>query len=148
MTGRRRVALWAASTALGLALLALGVFFVVGGLDRADKTASVVGAFVGVGGLAVSVYGVVQTRRAPTQSNGQTVRDSTVGGGSLQVRDVRGNLRIGAPPESRVQPSKRRRSPHRGTPPPVSGGQSVTNSHVEGPVRQVDGVGGDADIDQ
>jgi hypothetical protein len=65
---------WVTSLATGLVLLALGVFFVVAGLDRADKMASVVGAFVGVGGLAVSVFGMIQGRRPPAEkTSGITV---------------------------------------------------------------------------
>jgi Co/Zn/Cd efflux system component len=70
VTGWQRVAVWAASIIGGLALIGLRVFFVVNGLDRASKLASVIGVFVGLLGLVVSVYGVALARRGPTQTDG------------------------------------------------------------------------------
>ena len=46
-----------------LALAGLGVVFGVAGLDKADKLASVIGAFVAVVGLMAALYGLVKDRR-------------------------------------------------------------------------------------
>ncbi|MEV8635095.1 hypothetical protein AB0395_25905 [Streptosporangium sp. NPDC051023] len=43
---------------VGVVAGALGVAFVMVGLEQADRLASVLGAFVGLAGLAVSVYGL------------------------------------------------------------------------------------------
>jgi hypothetical protein len=50
--------------ASGLLLAAVGVVFVLVGLDKADKIASSAGFFVGLAGLGVSVYGVILARGA------------------------------------------------------------------------------------
>ncbi|MET8042220.1 hypothetical protein ABZU25_15340 [Micromonospora sp. NPDC005215] len=131
----------------GLILLAVGVWGALTHLDAADKVASVVGGVGAVFGLALSVYGVALARRSPA-SGGQSVTGSTVGGGLVQARGVRGNLRIGpagAPPPGpeeappRAQPASTA---------PRAGGQSVAGSQVAGSVQQVQDVGGDADLDR
>jgi hypothetical protein len=146
VTGWRRIAAWAGSILGGLAVAGLGVFFVLTGLDRADKLASVIGVFVGLIGLTISVYGVVLARRGATASGRQTVAGSSIGGGVAQVRGVRGNVRIGPGSTMGAVPRGARRSPS--APGTAPAGQSVVDSAAAGPVRQVDDVGGDLDIDQ
>lgn len=46
-----------------LTAIGLGVYFIGFGLDEADKLASVIGAFIGLAGLATAVYGTVRDRR-------------------------------------------------------------------------------------
>ncbi|MDQ3405414.1 MAG: hypothetical protein M3548_18820 [Actinomycetota bacterium] len=136
--------LWMFALAGGLALVGAGVVvFVVVGLDRADKLASVTGVFVGLAGLAVAVYGVMLARRGSAAA-GQVVGSSTVGGGVTQVRGVKGAVRIGpvtpsAPSAPNLPSSAPSASP---------GDQSVTGTRTSGPVRQVDDVGGDVDINR
>lgn len=143
MTQGRRVG---ACLASGLVLITGGVWGAVADLDAADKVASVVGGLCAVMGLALSAYGVVLARRGSGLS-GQSVTGSTVGGGVTQVRGVQGNLRIG--PAGAVPPGPVVPPPAPFTPSVVQpGGQSVTGSQVAGPVHQVEGVGGDADIDR
>ena len=161
VTGWKRLlarGLWIAG---GVALVGLGVFFAFTGLEPAGQWSGVIGAFVGLIGLGVSVYGVVLARRgsAAGQSGGQAVVGSTVGGEVLQLRGVRGNLRVGPPttarapaaPPGSAPPAPEPQPP--GSAPPGSapagpGGQSVTDTHAAGPVRQFGDVGGDADIDR
>jgi hypothetical protein len=64
MLNRRQALSWAAALASGVLLLALAALFMRTGLDNADKLASVVGALVGVAGLAGSLYGLVLARRS------------------------------------------------------------------------------------
>jgi hypothetical protein len=147
MTGWKPVLAWAVATIGGLALVGLGTYFVATGLDRADKLASVIGAFVGMIGLAVAMYGVVLARRGQIQPDGQTVAGSTVGGEVLQVRRVHGGLRVGSRAAAPLSaPVVSARSASRPTTTP--GGQSVIGTQTSGPVRQVDDVGGDAVIDR
>jgi len=54
-----------------LALLGLGVLFVVIGLDRSDKYASIIGAFVGLAGLGIAVRGTAQARNKATETESQ-----------------------------------------------------------------------------
>lgn len=140
---------WTSAAVGGAALLALGVYFVVLGLDRADKLASVVGAFAALIGLVVSVYAVAVTRRGPARPSGQVVAGSTVAGGVVQVRGVRGSVRIGRSADLSLTASGH---PPTGSPPTSAGsgaeGQSVVDTAMSGPARQVDDVGGDVDIER
>ncbi|MFY1621569.1 hypothetical protein ACN268_00365 [Micromonospora sp. WMMD735] len=141
---------WAVVIAVGVVVAALGVFLAVQTLDRADKFASVFGLFVAVAGLGLSAYGVFGARRA---AGGQSVADSVVGGGVTQVRGVRGSVRFGPSAPDVGSPSIPA-TPQPSAPGaaadgvPAGDGQSVTRSWTAGPVRQVDDVDGDVDIDR
>ncbi|WP_327009724.1 hypothetical protein OHA72_22340 [Dactylosporangium sp. NBC_01737] len=132
-------------------LIGVGVLLGMTRLDDADKWGSVIGGIVALVGLPMTAYGLVLARRQRTSAGGQSVTDSAIGGGVAQVRGVRGNVRIGgsAAPGAGApgQPSAARRRPSSASP---SGpdGQSVAGSWTAGPVRQIDDVGGDADIDR
>lgn len=65
---RRRLVLWLLVTLVGGALLLLGLLFAQLGWDRADKLASILGAFVGIVGLTKTVYDGLLPRRAPGAS--------------------------------------------------------------------------------
>jgi hypothetical protein len=138
---------WVAAFAGGVLVAGLGFFLTAQGLDKADKLASVLGLFVGLIGLGLAVFGGAGARR---QVGGQSVTDSTIGGSVTQVRGVRGNLRVGpsAPAGSPVAPPLSAPT----AAPPAGGdlgeGQAVTRSSTAGPVRQIDDVGGDAELDQ
>ncbi|MEU0920580.1 hypothetical protein ACFYM7_01275 [Streptomyces cyaneofuscatus] len=56
MTRRARIIVWGASVLCVLVAAGLGALAVAGGLDRADKAASIVGAVIGLAGLVVSLY--------------------------------------------------------------------------------------------
>ncbi|SCL31684.1 hypothetical protein GA0074692_3158 [Micromonospora pallida] len=139
--------MWVALLVVGVALIGLGVFLGVTRLDDADKWGSVIAAMVAVLGLPMTAYGVVLARRQGSAAGGQSVAGSVVRGGVMQVRRVRGNVRIG-PAASRA-PAAAGGSPTSGTTGPGGpGGQSVTGSWMAGGVRQVDDVGGDVDVDR
>ncbi|MGP4095126.1 hypothetical protein [Nonomuraea sp. KM90] len=59
-----RVAKWTGGALFAVAAVGMGAYFLHVGLAKADQTASVVGAFVGVAGLALALYGTLTTRRA------------------------------------------------------------------------------------
>jgi hypothetical protein len=164
---RGRLLAWAGGAVAVAAAVGLGVYFAVAGLGKADQLGSVVGIFTGLAGLVVSVYGVVQGRRegpssCPAAAKGQSVAGSTVTGGITQVRGVTGSVRIGGPPSSSAAPPAAAPSvpsPAPGLAPPGApepvfeapgrgDGQSVTDSQVGGDVTQVDGAGGDVDVDR
>ncbi|MFE3206331.1 hypothetical protein [Embleya sp. NPDC059237] len=135
---------WIGGVVAGTALVGLAVYLAVVGLDEADKWASVLGLFVALAGLAVSVAGA---RRERPASNGQSVTDSAINGGVTQVSGTGGNVRITRRSARPVVPSPV--AP--GTPPPAGGagdGQRVHGSIVSGPVDQVQGTGGDVDIEE
>jgi hypothetical protein len=88
----------AGAGAAAAALTSLAVVLARSGLDTADKLASVLGLFVGVAGLALTVASIVRRqgsgRRSGTEParQGQTVSDSLIGGDNIQIgsaRDVR-----------------------------------------------------------
>ncbi|MEV4343279.1 hypothetical protein AB0J83_02190 [Actinoplanes sp. NPDC049596] len=134
---------WVPAVAGGVLVVGLGVFLAVQGLDRADKVASVLGLFVGLAGLGLTVTGAFGARRG---SGGQSVTDSAIGGDVAQVRGVSGSVRIGPAPAAEAPPP-----PSASSPPAGHGSgdaQSVTRSSAKGPVRQVGDVGGDVEIDR
>ena len=146
MARQWQITMWIAG---GLVLVGLGVWGAVANLDAADKIASVASAIVGMAGLGVSGYGIVLARRGPA-TGGQSVTGSTVCGQVTQVRNVRGSVRIG-PAASGPKQSQLPYPQPAGSAGPTgsdSGGQSVTGSQVAGPLDQVDGVGGDVDVDR
>jgi drug/metabolite transporter (DMT)-like permease len=95
----RRITGWLTVLVVGVGLVGLGVYFGRIGLDRADKTASVIGAFSGFAGLALAAYGIVLARRDPptppsqgTDGAGHSVSNSLIGRDNIQIgnagRDV------------------------------------------------------------
>ncbi|QDY09440.1 hypothetical protein FJK98_21715 [Micromonospora sp. HM134] len=145
MTLGSRLRAWAVALAVGVLVAGLGTFLAIQGLDKADKWGSVLGLFVGLAGLGLAAAGAIGARR---QAGGQLVTGSTIGGGVTQVRGVGGNVRIGPAPAQPVVPAPPGSSPSSVPFPSPSGGQVVEGSSTAGPVRQVDGVGGDVELDQ
>jgi hypothetical protein len=147
VTRWQRVVVWTGAVILGVAVAALGAYFTVIGLDKADKLGSAVGAVVGLAGLGVTGYGIALTVRSSRRdrATSQVVASSTIRGGVTQVRGVTGGVRIGPKPMAAPRPILSAPST---SPPAESGGQSVMGSHLGGPVRQVDDVDGDVDVDR
>ncbi|MFE3205843.1 hypothetical protein [Embleya sp. NPDC059237] len=137
---------WVGGMVAGAALVGLAVYLAVVGLDEADKWASVLGLFVALAGLVVSMAGVRRERSSP---GGQSVEGSVTSAGIAQVSDTGGSVRItrrgpgvaGPPPGAPGVP------PVGGTP-PAGDGQRVRDSAVGGPVDQVRNTGGDVEIDE
>jgi hypothetical protein len=131
----------------GLVLAGLGAYLFKIGLDRADKFASAAGLFVVLVGLAVDVYGVFLSRRKGESSSAQVITGSTVGNDVFQVKDAKKAVRIklgGSEPIPRKPaPEGSRRS----SPPPL-GEQVIADSSVGGSTSQIEGVGGDVEIDR
>ncbi|MEV6801400.1 hypothetical protein AB0M91_24110 [Micromonospora rifamycinica] len=145
MTLGSRLRGWAVAFAVGVLAAGLGTFLAIQGLDKADKWGSVLGLFVGLAGLGLAVAGAIGARR---QAGGQSVTGSTIGGGVTQIRGVGGSVRIGPAPAPPVVPTPPESSPPQVPSPSQGDGQAVTGSSTAGPVRQVDGVGGDVELDQ
>jgi hypothetical protein len=116
-----RLMTWGGITATVLACIGLGIYFGLAGLSEATDLAGIIGMFVAVAGLGVSVWGVIAARGAQPPG-GQVVSGSRIGGGVTQIRTVAGNAQ-------------------------GQGGQSVTDSEVTGPVNQREDIGGDLDRD-
>jgi hypothetical protein len=79
----------------------------------------------------------------------QSVADAVAGGGVTQVRGVDGSVRLGTPSVGPPpMPSSVTVLPPSSSVEGGDDGQSVTRLWTAGPVRQVDDVGGDVDIDR
>ncbi|WP_156756604.1 hypothetical protein [Actinokineospora pegani] len=76
----RRIVLWVGCVLL---LGGLGVFFVLLGLERADRAASVTSAFVGIVGLGVAIAAYVANRRAPAQPRRDGGTTNSISGGEF-----------------------------------------------------------------
>lgn len=55
---------WAGGVLTAGAVVGLGVYFAVVGLDRADKLATLIGVFVAIAGLALTIYQTLTDRRS------------------------------------------------------------------------------------
>lgn len=96
----RRVLGWCGLGVAVTAAVALAVVFVIVGLHEADRLASVVGAFIGLAGLVVAVFGLATSGRS---SPGTGVSPGgvhnhvggAVSGTTVQARDIRGNITFG-----------------------------------------------------
>ncbi|QPP06502.1 hypothetical protein G4Z16_08915 [Streptomyces bathyalis] len=88
MTRRARLFAWAGALLFLGALTGLGLLFAHRGLEAADQLSSVLGTFVGVTGLALSVYGTVSARR-DRQSSTPPMPSARAGKVSNTVVDTR-----------------------------------------------------------
>lgn len=113
-------------------------WFVEVGLDDANKLAGVGSFVLAALALGVTVWGIVASRQPGTLR--QSVTDSTIGGGVLQVQKVRGRVVVrrglGNPlsPPTSSGPVPTPTDSHTTTP---YGGQSVSHNRVAGPVDQI-----------
>ncbi|MEH0828306.1 MULTISPECIES: hypothetical protein [unclassified Micromonospora] len=146
MTRLPKVAPWASILAVGLVVVVLGIYFALRDLDRADKWSSVVGGIVALLGLGLSGYGLLRGRRDGPPS-GQVIESTTVGGDAAQIRNVRGDLRIG-PATARTISAAPSESIATARDDGQRGSQSVTGSTICGSLHQIDTVGGDTEIDR
>ncbi|MFF5114047.1 hypothetical protein [Streptosporangium sp. NPDC000509] len=102
----RRALTWSGVAVTLVALAALGCYFIAVGLDRADKLASVLGAFVGLLGLGLAIYGTVSSHPEAAQPEPGGVHNEisgTVHGSAVQARDIEGGITFGAPKPHKAQ---------------------------------------------
>ncbi|MYS93817.1 MULTISPECIES: hypothetical protein [Streptomyces] len=95
MTPGQRTAAWSCAILFGLTLLGLGAYFLIVGLDEADKTASVVGSLTGLAGLGVSIVSLIQARGSSASRNAPSVRQSQQSGTRSTNIQSAGDLTIG-----------------------------------------------------
>ncbi len=88
----KKVVAWCAVVAGVGSVVALGIVFASAGLDKADKMASVCGAFIGIGGLAVAIHGLRAARRDGDDAGFRNSVSGVVHGPVVQARDVRGRI--------------------------------------------------------
>ncbi|MFD5623328.1 hypothetical protein [Streptomyces yangpuensis] len=127
-----------------LTVVAVIVYTAIVGLDKADKTASVLGLLVAIAGFVMAWFG--NGRQVAVQ---QSVETSSVGGGVTQITGTAGSVRV----KRHGTPTGNSNSPN---PPPAPpnpavrpvGTQSVAGSAVNESVDQVENTGGDVDIEQ
>jgi hypothetical protein len=166
-----RFLIWSGVAVAVAATAGLAALFAVAGLGRADEVASVVGAFIGLAGLGVSVYGLVQARSdaGPGHADGddagrQAVSGSSVGGRTVQVSKAAGGVTVRPSPRAPVPPAAAAAGTQDAAAPTAAAptaaaptaaaptgagygpGQSVSDSRVGGDVVQIAGADGDVEI--
>ncbi|WP_404869177.1 hypothetical protein ACI1MP_20165 [Kitasatospora griseola] len=130
---------WLVWVGAGISVVGLAVFLWGEGLDRANQWAGVLGLFVGLAGLALSVTGGVRGR-----GGGQSADGAAAGGSVRLVRNVKGDVVIGggaAPgpvPEASAAPVTDA----------AGDGQSARGIRAGGDVNLVDGVEGSVRFDE
>ncbi|MFE1299868.1 hypothetical protein ACFW6K_20680 [Streptomyces sp. NPDC058733] len=95
MTPQRRTLLWGLGSITGIVMLALGIYFVRLGLARANALSGVLGLFVGIIGLALSGYSVMQARSSSQSASPRQVRMSQQGGNNSTNIQAAGDMTIG-----------------------------------------------------
>jgi membrane protein implicated in regulation of membrane protease activity len=155
-----RVLAWVGGTLVIMAVAGIAAYLGVAGLSSASELAGIVSGFVGLAGLGVAVYGVVQAHNDAMASDsrgrsGEQSVTNTTARSVTQVKGVTGKVRIGGS-SSTVSPASPASPPTRTSagPPPMppgtalASGQMVADSNIGGDVTQVDGVSGAVDIDR
>ncbi|MFJ5922557.1 hypothetical protein ACIQF6_08080 [Kitasatospora sp. NPDC092948] len=130
---------WLVWVGAGVSVVGLAVFLWGEGLDRANQWAGVLGLFVGLAGLVLSVTGGVRGR-----GGGQSADGAAAGGSVRMVRDVKGDVVIGGRSASGPVPEA-------STAPVTDAagdGQSARGVRAGGDVNLVDGVEGSVRFDE
>jgi hypothetical protein len=91
----RRTA-WIIAVIFGVAVAIGGVYFFIGGLDKADKLGSVIGSLAAIIGLGLSTYSVLQVRNnAKLRVRARSIRQNQASGNSSTNIQAAGDLTIG-----------------------------------------------------
>ncbi|MFJ1795109.1 hypothetical protein [Kitasatospora griseola] len=124
---------WLVWVGAGISVVGLAVFLWGEGLDRANQWAGVLGLFVGLAGLVLSVTGGVRGR-----GGGQSADGAAAGGSVRLVRNVKGDVVIGGGGAPGPVPE----APAAPVPGAAGDGQSARGIRAGGDVNLVDGVEG------
>ncbi|MFG2354285.1 hypothetical protein [Streptomyces sp. NPDC048521] len=95
MTPQRRMWLWGLAAVTGLAMLALGIYFARLGLERANALSGILGLFIGIIGLALSLYSTLQVRSSTQSTPPQQTRMSQQSGSNSTNVQAAGDITIG-----------------------------------------------------
>jgi hypothetical protein len=93
----KKARIWCGAIAAFAACAGLIGYFAAVGLDRADKLASVIGAFVGLAGLGLALHAALSAP-AKTSTDVQNEISGTVHGNTIQARDIKGGITLNDPP--------------------------------------------------
>ncbi|MFJ8442449.1 hypothetical protein [Kitasatospora griseola] len=124
---------WLVWVGAGISVVGLAVFLWGEGLDRANQWAGVLGLFVGLAGLVLSVTGGVRGR-----GGGQSADGAAAGGSVRLVRNVKGDVVIGGS----AAPGPVPEAPAAPAADAAGDGQSARGIRAGGDVNLVDGVEG------
>ncbi|MEV5283599.1 hypothetical protein [Streptomyces sp. NPDC052811] len=94
MTSQSKAWLWGTAVLAGLAMIGLGAYFVHVGLDKSNTISGILGLFVSIAGLAISVFSTIQGRAALPASRGQIRMSQQSGNNSTNIQSG-GNMQIG-----------------------------------------------------
>lgn len=136
-----RVIALAGGAILSLAAVGMAIYFGKVGLDNADKLASIIGLFVAIIGVALTVSGLWLNHRATNTQTGQSIGHSRVSGDVAQIRNVQGGIRIGRPQPSGATVASRPPSQPSSQSQEAKETQSIRGSEIGGSVYQVENAG-------
>ncbi|WP_329277890.1 hypothetical protein [Streptomyces sp. NBC_01451] len=95
MTPQRRMWLWIMVAICGLISVGLGIYFIKIGMDRASELSGILGLFISISGLAISIYSVTQARSSRHAAQAGNVRmTQTSGNNSTNIQSA-GDVNIG-----------------------------------------------------
>ncbi|MEV7201870.1 hypothetical protein [Streptomyces griseoluteus] len=95
MTSQSKAWLWGAAALTGLAMIGLGVYFVHVGLDKSNTISGILGLFVSIAGLAISVFSTIQGRATLRPASRGNIRMSQQSGSNSTNIQSGGDMQIG-----------------------------------------------------
>ncbi|MDX2727700.1 hypothetical protein [Streptomyces sp. PA03-2a] len=95
MTPQRRMWLWILAAACGLISVGLGIYFIKIGINRASEVSGILGLFVAIFGLALSVYSILQANGTRSGNRAGSVRMTQSSGNNSTNIQSAGDVNIG-----------------------------------------------------
>lgn len=95
MTSQSKAWLWGTAVLAGLVMIGLGVHFVHVGLDKSNTISGILGLFVSIAGLAISIFSTIQGRAALRPASQGQIRMSQQSGNNSTNIQSGGDMQIG-----------------------------------------------------
>ncbi|MER7566672.1 hypothetical protein ABTZ93_27435 [Streptomyces sp. NPDC097941] len=87
--------LWGTAILTGLVMVGLGVYFVHVGLDKSNTVSGIIGIFISIAGLTISVVSTIQGRASLRSTNQGQIRMSQQSGSNSTNIQSGGDMQIG-----------------------------------------------------
>lgn len=95
MTRGNRIAAWCGTSLSGLTIVGLTVYYVIAGLDRADKVASIISSLIGILGIWIAIYAAFKANAVARNGMATGVRQSQRSGNESINLQAGGDMQIG-----------------------------------------------------